>query len=100
MNLLQLKEYAVQTNNASALYIINEYLKTTEESWSKGKYYFGGQVPLDITEDITDQHWNTVQQKNKAAVSQGACNSWENMTMNKSFQEFNVLKMLIDSYSN
>ena len=99
VNLLQLKKFSEQTNNKSALYIINAYIKTTEESWTKGKNYFGGQVPLDLTEDISDNYLNLVQQKNNSAISQGACNSWENMSMQKSFHEFDILKTLIDSHT-
>ena len=96
VNLLQLKIYAEQTNDTSSLYTINSYIKTTEESWSKGKYYLGGQLPLDISEEITDEHIKFVEEKN--ASSDYACNSWENMSMQKSFREMDVIKLLIDSY--
>ena len=96
MNLLQLNEYAEQTNNTVALTIINGYLKTTKESWTKGKYYFGGQIPLDTTEDITGDHLKLVQEKNNSAMAQGACNSWEQMSMSKSVHEFNVIKKTIN----
>ena len=98
VNLLQLQQYSEQTNNTVALAIIKGYIKTTEESWTKGKYYFGGQIPLDITENITDNHLKIVEQKNESAIAQGPCNSWEQGSMQKSFTEFNVLKLLIDKY--
>ena len=96
VNLLELEQYSEQTKNTDALAIIKSYIKTTEESWTKGKYYFGGQIPLDITENITNEHLNIVQEKNNSAITQGACNSWENMSMSKSFHEFDVLKELIN----
>lgn len=97
MNLLQLKEYADQTHNTTALSIINNYIETTEERWTKGKYYLGGQLPLVISEQITYEHVKFVDDKNKSAMEQGACNSWENMSIEKSFHEMNILKLLIDS---
>ena len=99
VNLLQLKKYAEQTNNMfNALYIIDDYIKMTEESWSNGKYYLGGQVPLHITENITDAHLKLVEEKNKSAIAQGACNSWEQGSMERVFHELNVMKSLIDNY--
>ena len=97
MSLLQLKTYSEQTNNTAALYVINAYIQTTEESWTKGKYYLGGQLPLNISESITRDHLNIVGQKNASAGE--PCNSWENISMQKSRYEFNIIKELIDSYN-
>jgi len=94
VNLLQLKEYAEQTNDSNALMIINDYIKTTKESWTKGKYYLGGHLPLDLTETITYEHIKFVENKNIS--SGGPCNSWESMSMGKTLHEFNTIKTLIN----
>ena len=93
VSLLQLKEYAEQTNESNALKIINDYIKTTHESWTKGKYYLGGQLPLELSEIITDEHIKYVENKNNS--SGGPCNSWEAASMGKSQYEFNVINTLI-----
>ena len=97
VNLLQLKTYAEHTNDTRSLYTINSYIKTTDESWSKGKYYLGGQLPLFTTENITEDHLKYVEEKNDSAGY--AYNSWEQMSMQKSLYEFNLIKSLINSYT-
>jgi len=34
-------------------YLINRYFKQLNESWTQGRYYLGGQVPLYIDDEIT-----------------------------------------------
>mgnify|MGYP000844138198 CR=1 FL=1 len=98
VHLLKLKEYAEQTNDPQSLNLINNYIKTTSESWTKGKYYLGGQLQLELTEDITDEKIKFVEDKNNAAV--GPCNSWESMSMNRSFGEISIIKNLIERRRN
>ena len=99
VNLLQLKKYSEQTNNNQALSIIKKYTKLTEEKWTNGKYYLGGQLPLDITENITDDNLKFVEQKQNKNFSEGPCNQWELASMQRSEYEFNIIKSLIHSYT-
>ena len=34
-------------------YIINRYAKQVDESWTKGRYYLGGQIPLVVDDAVT-----------------------------------------------
>lgn len=96
VNLLHLKTYAEQ-HDMNSLSTITNYIKTTKESWSKGKYYLGGHLPLHITENITEEHLKFVEQK--IASSGGACNSFEQVSMQLAFYEFRVIQKLMNSYT-
>ena len=34
-------------------YLINRYAKQIDESWTKGRYYLGGQIPLTVDDAVT-----------------------------------------------
>lgn len=34
-------------------YLINRYAKQVNESWTKGRYYLGGQIPLTVDDAVT-----------------------------------------------
>lgn len=61
-SLIQLSEF-VPNNDAEReiyniekeKYIIQKYIDDSKSSWSKGKYYLGGQIDLDPNEPITPE---------------------------------------------
>lgn len=54
------------------------YKKETEETWTRGKYYLGGQVRLAKNEIITQAHINEVERKYESIP---CCNSFEQASM-------------------
>lgn len=60
--LIQLSEFVPDNDAERAIYnivseksIIQKYLKDTKSSWAKGKYWLGGQIPLDPNAEITPE---------------------------------------------
>jgi len=60
--LQQLIDLVLEDESEKAIYnidsdksIIQKYLADTKESWSKGKYYLGGQIPLNLNDKITPE---------------------------------------------
>lgn len=58
--LIKLSEFVPQNEAEKALYnidsekyIIQSYLNDSKSSWAKGKYWLGGQIPLDPNDEIT-----------------------------------------------
>jgi hypothetical protein len=61
-SLIQLSEFVVENEAERAIYnidaekyIIQKYIDDSKSSWSKGKYYLGGQITLDPNEPITPE---------------------------------------------
>ena len=63
-------------NIDSQKYIIQSYLDITKSSWSNGKYYLGGQIPLNPNDEITPA---LIKKAWKMFVDEGdyCCNSFE-----------------------
>ena len=72
--------------------IMLKHKKQTYESWTKGKYYLCGHIPLDVDEDITNKHLEIICEKNKNAY---ACNSWEMGSIYKSRSEYDIIMDLM-----
>jgi hypothetical protein len=58
--LIKLSEFVLENDAERAIYnidsekyIIQSYLDTIKSSWSNGKYYLGGQIPLNPNDEIT-----------------------------------------------
>ena len=41
-----------------------KFKKQTSESWTNGKYYLCGHIPLDIDDNITNVHLETISNRN------------------------------------
>jgi len=60
--LIQLSEFVPGNDAEREIYnivsqqsIIQKYLKDTQSSWANGKYWLGGQIPLDPNAEITPE---------------------------------------------
>ena len=95
VSLKQLKLYA-EKNNCNELITIDKYIQSSTESWTNGKYYYGGQIPLDLNTDITCDHFVQVEEKNKNAG--GPFNSWESASIYIAEKELTDMKSIIDKY--
>ena len=89
--------FASKTNNDSFKSVGNKYMKMSEESWCKDKYFLGGQLQLNINDIITDEHILFV--KNKNASSMSAANSWEMNSMNAYFGEIPIIEDILKHYT-
>jgi len=98
VNLNVLKEYAILLNDEKYLLLIDKYFKTTTQKWTSGKYYLGGQVPLNPDEDITEDHLIIVDSKNKQGLAMGACNSMEYASMMTALNDYALISDLIKKY--
>ena len=94
-SLQTLKEFAQKTNNSAALACINKYYEMSIENWCKDHFYLGGQLKLHITEEITQDHIDYVENKYKEALD--PINSWEQYSFMSSLGEFNIIKDLYKS---
>jgi|688.fasta_scaffold602707_2 hypothetical protein len=62
-SLIQLSNFVLENDAERAIYnidpseksIIQTYLDDAKSSWSKGKYYLGGQIPLNPNDEITPE---------------------------------------------
>jgi hypothetical protein len=61
-SLIQLSQFVPKNDDERSIYnietekyIIQKYIDDSKSSWSKGKYYLGGQIILDPNEPITPE---------------------------------------------
>ena len=101
-------------NNASedielSLYIqpdvlkaLDEYKKDAESTWSNGKYYLYGQIPLDCDVPITQNLLQSAINENNTRFNEygGPCNSFEAASIACSENRFTNLLKLLDFYYN
>ena len=58
-------------------YIIQKYIDDSKSSWSKGKYYLGGQITLDPNEPITPELFKKAWKPFLDGSCNDYCNSFE-----------------------
>mgnify|MGYP001572924093 CR=1 FL=1 len=78
-------------------YLINRYKKQIDESWTKGRYYLGGQVPLHIDDDITPGIILDVSEK-LFLCPQDVANSWEMASVQRAQSDFIEFQHLMETY--
>ena len=80
-SLIQLSQFVPSNDAERAIYnidtekyIIQKYIDDTKASWSKGKYWLGGQIELDpnnpITPELLAKAWKP--------YTDGSCNDYSN----------------------
>lgn len=86
--------------NDEPLPLVEKYLEQSNEWWSKGKYYLGGQVPLDKNHKITFETIKQVKDINaKLASSYGEPdNSAEAYSIYRSVNELKIIENLLIFY--
>jgi hypothetical protein len=79
--------------------VLTKYFKDTKESWSKGKFYLGGQIPMDLDEEITFSKIKNVKEiQRQKDIDIGFCNSWEMANVNASKTELNEMEIILEKY--
>ena len=78
-------------------YLINRYRKQIDESWTKGRYYLGGQVPLHLDDEITLDIILDVSEK-LFLGPQDVANSWEMASVQRAQSDFIKFQDLMETY--
>jgi hypothetical protein len=81
---------------------LDEYKKDSESTWSNGKYYLYGQIPLDCDVPITQNLLQSAIDENNKRFNEygGPCNSFEAASIACSENRFTNLLKLLDFYYN
>ncbi len=77
--------------------IVINYIADTKSSWSKGKYWLGGQIPMDPSDKITSALIEKVQKINDKSDNY-ACNSAEMASIWRAKSQFLQIKDLLQRY--
>ena len=96
-SLIQLKEI-LHKFDQTYQDVIEKYENQTKEVWTEGLYYLGGQVQLDLNDDISQDKIDAVDSINKKNQNQ-ICNSWEMGSVNIHGSEFVKIKELVLFYN-
>lgn len=79
--------------------VLNKYFKDTKESWSKGKFFLGGQIPMELDEEITFSKINNVREISKQRMNDiGICNSWEMASVYAAERQLNEMEIILTKY--
>ena len=90
-------EKAIYNVNDSDKYIIQQYLNDSKSSWSKGKYYLGGQIPLDPNDKIAPALFKKVW-KMFADNGDDYCNSFEYASILQSKKGLISIEKFVEKY--
>ena len=93
-NLLELRDFALETKNENAIYIIQRYVNMIEDTFYHDSYFLGGQIQMKLTDDITDSIIREVE----SLLYYSSASSWNpgdliDLLSNK---DFNIIKDLIE----
>jgi hypothetical protein len=78
--------------------LLNEYLEDTKSTWSKGRFFLGGQLGLRIDDEITLDMIDKVKKQNyQLLLSNDACNM-ELLSLNTSIRKLNDFENIIHIY--
>lgn len=78
--------------------VLDEYLSDTKSSWSKGKYYLGGQIKLDPNDVITDELIKKVNDIYSNPSEIYYCNNAEMASVIRSMRNMNEMTVIVERY--
>ena len=79
--------------------VLNKYFKDTTQSWSNGKFYLGGQVPMNPNEEITFLKINNAKKiHQQKMIDFDYFNSWEMANVNASKRDLNEMEIILEKY--
>lgn len=78
--------------------VLDEYLSDTKSSWSKGKYYLGGQIKLDPNDVITDELIKKVNAIYSNPSEIYYCNNAEMASVMRSMKNMNEMTVIVERY--
>ncbi len=105
-SLIQLSEFVPQNEAEQAIYnvseseksIIQTYLDDSKSSWAKGKYYLGGQIRLNLDDEITPE----LLEKVRIIINNSDgyyCNSFEYASVLRANNGFNNIEKIVNKYN-
>ena len=78
--------------------IIQTYLNDSKSSWSKGKYYLGGQIKLDQNEPITPELITKAWKPYLDGMGDYYCNSFEYASILRSKAGLTSIEKIVNKY--
>ena len=79
--------------------VLKEYLDTSKSSWAKCKYWLGGQIPMDLDEEITLKKIANVRDIGIQRFEEyGACNSAEMASVWRSQRQIDEMEKIVEKY--
>ena len=81
--------------------VLNEYLKDSKSSWSKGQFYLGGFIKMKPDDEITlKQIVEVKQQREKRYIEYGGpCNSAEMTSIWRSERQLDEIENIVKKYT-
>jgi hypothetical protein len=81
--------------------VLNEYLKDTNSSWSKGQFYLGGFIQMKPYDEITLKKIDEIkQQREKRYIEYGyGCNSAEMSSIWNSERQLDEIEIIVKKYT-
>ncbi len=85
--------------SVNKLTVIKEYHDDSKSSWSKGKYWLGGQVQMELDEEITLKKIANVRKISHERFKEyGACNSAEMASVWRSQRQTDEMEKIVEKY--
>ena len=103
-SLIQLSQFVPKNDDEISIYnidddkyIIQQYLNDSKSSWGKGKYYLGGQIPLNPNDKITPELFKNVWK----LIAEGGgdyCNSFEYFSVLRAKDGLISIELIVNKY--
>ncbi len=79
--------------------VLKEYQDDSKSNWSKGRFWLGGQVPMDLNEEITLKKIANVKKISEERFKEyGACNSAEMASVWRSQRQIHEMEKIVQKY--
>ena len=96
LNFIRENEKETKIFNGINTTVLNKYLQDTKSTWSKGRFFLGGQVALGIDDEFTLDLIHKVKEKNqKIILSNDFYNGFELMSINGKIIDLNDMENII-----
>ena len=104
-SLIQLSQFVPKNEDELSLYnidddkyIIQKYIDDSKSSWSKGKYWLGGQIELNPNEPITPELFKKAWKPYLEPGGDYYCNSAEYASMLNAKRELTSIETIVKKY--
>ena len=104
-SLIQLSQFVPDNDAERAVYnidsdkyIIQKYIDDSNSSWSKGKYYLGGQIILDPNEPITPELFKKAWKPFLDGSCNDYCNSFEYASILSAKRGLTSIDKIVEKY--
>ena len=85
--------------SVNKLTVVKEYHDNSKSSWAKGKYWLGGQIQMELDEEITLKKIANVRKiSHERFVEYGACNSAEMASVWRAQRQIDEMEKIVEKY--